>query len=250
MDSKDRFSNRASYYDAYRPKYPDALLAYLKHDLSLSPRSVIADIGSGTGILSELLLRNGNTVFAIEPNRDMRTMAEANLSHYPAFRTIAGSAESTTLPNQSVDFITAGQSFHWFQPVETRMEFLRILKENGWVVLIWNTRKTHTAFLQEYEELVAWAASQKKNRLKHEDIAERTIAEFLGDYKMTKLDNFQRIDLQGLIGRLLSASYSPLLGEPSHSELIRRATDLFNRNQEEGIVTLEYWTDVYAGQPG
>ena len=248
MDPKDRFSNRAKYYDAYRPSYPDTLLTYLEHELSFSPRSVVADIGSGTGILSELLLRNGNTVFGIEPNEDMRRIAESNLSHYPCFRSIRGLAESTTLPNQSVNFITAGQSFHWFQPVEARTEFRRILKENGWTVLIWNTRKTHTTFLREYEELVAWIASQGKNRVKHEEISEKTFADVLGDYRMTRLDNFQRLDLRGLIGRLLSASYSPLLGDPSYPELIRRATDLFNRDQDEGIVTLEYWTEVYAGQ--
>jgi len=249
VDPKDRFSNRAEDYDAYRPKYQDALLAYLEHDLSLSPRSVIADIGSGTGILAELFLRNGNTVFGIEPNRDMRSVAEANLSQYPGFRSIEASAESTTLPTQSIDFITAAQSFHWFQPMETRTEFLRILKEDGWVVLVWNRRKAHTPFLREYEELVAWVASQKKNRVKHEDIPERAIGEFLGDYRVARLDNFQRLDLRGLTGRLLSASYSPLPGEPSHSELIRRATNLFNKHQDEGIVTLEYWTEVYAGQP-
>jgi SAM-dependent methyltransferase len=207
----------------------------------------VADIGSG--ILTELLLKYGNTVFGIEPNEEMRRVAKTNLCHYPGFRSIQGTAESTTLPTRSVDFITAAQSFHWFQPLEAKAEFLRILKVNGWVVLIWNNRKADSPFLQEYEGLVAWMASQQKNRVKHEDISESTLAEFLGDYRTTRLENFQWLDLKGLVGRLLSASYSPLPGDPSHSEFVRKATDLFNRYEQGGVVTLEYWTEVYAGQP-
>jgi SAM-dependent methyltransferase len=248
MDPRDRFSKRSKYYHAYRPKYPDALVNFLETQLPFSLGSIVADVGSGTGILTELLLKNGNVVFGIEPNEDMRKIAEANLSHYPRFRSIDGSAESTTLPNNSVDFITAAQSFHWFVLREARAEFRRILRKDGWVVLVWNTRKTSTPFLQGYEELVNWIADKKKNRVKHEDLTDATISEFLGKPKMVKLDNSQQLELEGMIGRLVSASYSPLPGDPVHPELVRRATDLFNRYQQNGTVKLEYWTEVYAGQ--
>ena len=154
-DPKCRFSGRAGYYDAYRPKYPETLLNYMRERLSFSQQSVVADIGSGTGILTELLLKNGNTVLAIEPNDDMRETARARLSHYPTFRSVNGSAESTTLERKSVDFVTAAQSFHWFQQAAAKREFRRILRVNGWVVLIWNTRKTSAPFLQGYADLVA-----------------------------------------------------------------------------------------------
>jgi ubiquinone/menaquinone biosynthesis C-methylase UbiE len=246
-DPKNRFSKRAQYYTAYRPRYPDVLLRYLESKLAFSRQSVIADIGSGTGILTELLLSNGNTVYGIEPNADMRRIAEANLLRYPNFKSVNGSAESTTLSDDSVDFVTAAQSFHWFQVRQAGHEFRRILKRNGWVVLIWNTRKTSTPFLQGYEELVIRISRENKNRVKHEDLTGRAIAEFLGKYKMVKLDNSHELDLRGLIGRLLSASYSPLPDEPMYSELVRGATDLFNRSQQNGRVKFEYWTEVYAG---
>lgn len=250
VDSKRRFSSRAKYYDAYRPKYPQALLNYLREKLSFSQRSVVADIGSGTGILTELLLKNGNTVYAIEPNENMRKAAEGRLSEYPTFKSIDGSAESTTLRSNSVDFVTAAQSFHWFQQAEAKREFRRILRENGWVVLVWNTRKTSTPFLQRYEDLVAWIGAERKNRVKHEDLTDSALAEFLGKYETVKIRNSQQLDLDGLVGRLLSASYSPLPGESLHSELVRKATDLFERYQRKGTVTVEYWTEVYAGRLG
>jgi SAM-dependent methyltransferase len=220
----------------------------VRKQLAFSVRSIVADVGSGTGILTELLLENGNTVFGIEPNEDMRRVAELRLSHYPAFRSVNGTAESTGLPGNSVDFITAAQSFHWFQPAEARREFRRILRIKGWVVLIWNTRKTTTPFLQEYEELVNWIAGETKNRVKHEDLADAEIAEFLGTYDSVKLQSSQRLNLEGLMGRVVSASYSPLPGEPLQPELARRVTELFDRHERNGTVEFEYWTEVYSGQ--
>ena len=248
MDPKNRFSKRAEYYAAYRPKYPATLLSYMESQLSFSRSSVVADVGSGTGIFTEFLLANGNTVFGIEPNEDMRKIAEANLSRYPGFISIDGSAESTTLRSNSVDFITAAQSFHWFQSKEARAEFRRILRLKGWVVLVWNTRKKSTPFLQGYEELVNWLAGEKRNVVKHEELTDMEISKFLGGCKMARLDNSQLLGLSGLMGRLMSASYCPLPGEPLYPKLVERATDLFNRYQQNDAVEFEYWTEVYAGQ--
>ena len=248
-DPKRRFSNRAEYYAAFRPKYPESLVDYMRERLALSPRSLVADVGSGTGILTELFLNNGNTVFSVEPNDDMRGAAEARLGSHPAFRSVNGSAESTTLANASVDFITAAQSFHWFRPKETKIEFRRILRPSGWVVLIWNTRKASTAFLQGYENLVAWLTSKGKAVVKHEHITPQAISEFLGRYEAVKLESSQQLGLKGLVGRLTSASYSPLPSDPLYGEMVRRAEELFQQYQQDGFVRLEYWTEVYASQP-
>jgi SAM-dependent methyltransferase len=246
VDSKERFSKRAEYYARYRPSYPDSLLRYLEREISFTGASIVADVGSGTGILSELLLKNGNRVFGVEPNKDMRRTAEANLAKYKNFRSISGSAESTTLENKCVDFITAAQSFHWFDPEQTRVEFRRILRDRGWVVLIWNTRQSFTPFLRDYESLVKWVSEGR--RIPHEDVSDATMRPFLGDYTAAKLHNTQKLDYDGLIGRLLSASYAPLAGDRLFEEMIANLTTLFNRHQVDGIVTFEYETEVYAGQ--
>jgi len=244
MDRKNRFSKRAEYYSRYRPGYPVSLLRYLERELSFSIDSVVADVGSGTGILSELLLENGNRVFGVEPNEDMRRVAEMNLAKYKDFRSISGSAESTTLENGSVDFITAAQSFHWFNPEPTRAEFRRILQNNGWVVLIWNTRKTSTDFLQAYEELVSWLPDSR--RVRHQDVSDQTLRSFLGDYRTVKLDNSQKLDYEGLVGRLLSGSYAPLPGQPLFDQMMTKVSELFNRHQVDGVVIFEYVTEVFA----
>src|SRR5438876_6048912 len=137
-DPTQRFSNRVENYVRYRPGYPKEVLTLLKAECGLKADSIIADIGSGTGILAELFLASGNRVFGVEPNREMREAGERLLQAYPRFTSIAGTAEATTLPNQSVDFITAGQAFHWFDRAQCLREFERILRPGGWVVLVWN----------------------------------------------------------------------------------------------------------------
>jgi SAM-dependent methyltransferase len=246
VDPKERFSKRAGYYSRYRPSYPDSLIRYFESQLLFSRDSVVADVGSGTGILSELLLKNGNRVFGVEPNEDMRRTAEANLAKYKNFRSISGSAESTTLEGGSVDFITAAQSFHWFNPGKSREEFRRILRGRGWVVLVWNIRKASSSFLHGYDELVNWVSEGK--RKSGDDVGEATIRAFLGDYTTVKLTNSQKLDYDGLIGRLMSASYAALPGQPLFDEMITKVSQLFNKHQVDGAVTFEYETEVYAGQ--
>jgi ubiquinone/menaquinone biosynthesis C-methylase UbiE len=131
IDSTKRFSSRVENYIKYRPGYPPAMLDLLKEKCGLTGGSMVADIGSGTGILTELFLRNGNQVIGVEPNREMREAAERLLGKDPKFTSVSGTAESTTLKDQSVDFIAASQAFHWFDREQARREFLRVLKPGG-----------------------------------------------------------------------------------------------------------------------
>src|SRR5258705_3665632 len=153
-DAKQRFSNRAADYVRYRPGYPSELLDVLRKECDLRPGHFIADIGSGTAFLSELFLTNGNRVYGVEPNSEMRQAGEEYLAAYDGFSSIEGSAESTTLEDASVDFVTAGQAFHWFEPEKTRAEFRRILRPQGWVVAIWNFREMETPFARAYEDIL------------------------------------------------------------------------------------------------
>src|SRR5918993_4084691 len=130
-----RFSSRADAYAKYRPGYPAGVVEILKSECGLTADSVVADVGSGTGILTELLLKNGNRVFGIEPNEAMRLFSEEALKDYQQFESVNGSAEATALPDDSVDIVVAAQAFHWFDRQKTKREFRRILKQNGWVVL-------------------------------------------------------------------------------------------------------------------
>ncbi len=211
MKSTERFSSRVENYIKYRHHYPPEVIALLQEKCGLSHASVIADIGSGTGISSELFLKQGCLVVGIEPNREMRKAGEKLLHDFPKFKSMEGVAESTGLESQSVDFAIAGQAFHWFQREKARQEFQKILKPNGWVVLIWNDRQTDsTPFLKSYEELLLKHATDY-TEVNHKRIDDPVIAPFFAPNNFQKVvfENEQRFDYEGLKGRLLSSSYVP-----------------------------------------
>jgi len=221
----------------------------LAHECGLTSDSIVADIGSGTGFLSELFLKNGNRVFGVEPNAPMREASERLLSHYSKFTSIDGSAEATTLTDKSVDLITAAQAFHWFDRDKAKSEFVRILKLNGWVVLMWNERRIDsTPFLRAYEELLLKYGTDYKE-VRHENVYEQIAAFFApGKFKLVSFDNPQTFDFDGARGRLLSSSYVPAPGDQNFAAMLDEMRAIFNAYQDGGAITFEYDSRVYFGQ--
>ena len=233
----------------YRPGYPPEILDLLKKKCGLTPESVVADIASGTGIFTRLLLGNGNPVYGVEPNAEMRRAGEQFLAGYPRFVSVAGTAEATTLPDHSIDVVTAAQAAHWFERAKARREFVRILKPGGWTVLIWNERQTDaTPFLRAYEELLlAYGTDYKEVR------HERTTAEIDGffapsPFQARAFETGQACDYSGLEGRLLSSSYTPLSEHPNYAPMLRELRSVFAEHETGGQVTLQYTTRVFYGQ--
>jgi SAM-dependent methyltransferase len=249
-DPKERFTNRVDHYVKYRPSYSRAVLDLLETECGLSKASVVADVGSGTGILSELFLNNGNHVFGIEPNKEMREAGERRLGRYPRFTSVAGTAEATALDDASVDFVTAGQAFHWFDPERARAEFARILRPVGWVVLVWNwRRKDETPFFAAYERLLkAYRTDRGEAEIWRR--GDEMAATFFGpgSFEKATFDNVQVLDLDGLKGRLLSISYVPAQGEPGSEAMLRETERIFDEHQRGGRVRIEYDTKVYYGR--
>jgi SAM-dependent methyltransferase len=248
MKSAERFSSRIEYYIKYRPGYPPGILESLKTDCDLTPDSLIADIGSGTGKLSELFLVNGNAVLGVEPNAGMRAAAEEIFRRVSSFRSIKGSAEETTLANESVDFVTAGQAFHWFDPIAFKREATRILRHNGWTVLVWNGRKlTSTPFLTDYENLLLTYGTDYQD-IRHEK-AESLVPQFFEPNTFTArlIPNQQVFDLDGLKGRVRSSSYTPEPDHPNFQAMMGQIEDLFAKHQRNGTVVFEYDTRVFYG---
>jgi len=248
-DPTTRFSTRVADYIRYRPGYPAGLLEILKAEAGLSPQCMVADIGSGTGISTELLLRSGATVYAVEPNAEMRHAAEQMLGDKPNFRSVDGRAEATGLPDAGIDLITAGQAFHWFDREEARREFARILRPNGWVALFWNTRRTDASgFLRGYEELLREYATDYA-QVDHRHVDTQAIAVFFrGPFETRALANEQVFDFEGLKGRLLSSSYAPAAGHPGHLPMIDALRLLYDRHAEDGSVRFAYDVEVYFGR--
>ncbi len=251
LDSTHRFSNRVKNYVLYRPHYPPGVVDILAAKAGLLPRSMVADVGSGTGILSRLFLDNGNEVFAVEPNREMREAAEADLEGRAGFHSVDGRAEATGLPSSSVDFVVAGQAFHWFERGEARDEFARILVPQGWVALIWNRRLADaTPFARDYEELLLTFGTDYREVGHRNTVTAEDLAPFFGneDFFSEHLPNEQVFDWPGLRGRLLSSSYVPAPGEARHEAMIDALDALFERYQRDGAVRFVYSTEIYLGR--
>ena len=244
-----RFSSRVEPYAKYRPTYPPALIQILAANCGLAPDSVVADVGSGTGILCRLFLEYGNTVFGIEPNTGMRLYADKTLWQFNNFLSVPATAEATTLKAGSVDLITAAQSFHWFDRPKAKREFARIIKRGGFVVLIWNERRVDsTPFLKAYEDLLLRYGTDYE-RVRHENV-EGEIAEFYSphSFKLENLENLQRFDLESLKGRTQSASYTPEPGDSNYEALYSELEKIFQTYAKDGKVNVEYDTRVYYGR--
>jgi SAM-dependent methyltransferase len=250
----NRFSDRVDNYVKYRPHYPDEVIAFLLAEKIIFPGAVIADIGSGTGISSELFLKHNYKVFGVEPNEAMRQAAEILLRDYSdkaLFVSVNAGAENTTLENSGADVIVCAQAFHWFNQEEFKKECKRILKPGGFVVLMWNDRRTDTTdFLRVYEDFLQMFAIDYK-QVDHKNTQDPTVFENFfgkGNYKEKSFYNFQDVDLAGLKGRVLSSSYMPNEGHQDFDHMIYCLRKIYNRYQEEDKVRLDYDTKLYYGQ--
>ena len=251
-DPTGRFSGRVEAYIRFRPRYPGGVIELLVRECGLSADSVVADVGSGTGILSETLLRMGCLVFGVEPNREMRQAAERLLAGYPRFVSVESTAEATTLAAHSVDIVTAGQAFHWFDRAGAREEFARILKPGGWVVLAWNKRrKAGTAIAEAYERLLLRYGTDYRT-VDHDNVTDGVISAFFAPGRVNKarFQNHRTLDYEHLEGYLASASYAPGPDHPDHAPMLAELRAIFAACERDGTVTFEYDTTVYLGRLG
>jgi len=248
-DSVERFSNRVENYVKYRPSYPAEVLEVFRNEMGLTSESVIADIGSGTGISSQLFLDIGHVVYGVEPNAKMREAAAEFLAAYPNFYSIDGTSAKTNLFSVSVDIVIAAQAFHWFEPESTRNEFKRILRPRGWVALIWNERQLNTTpFLIEYEKLLLEYASDYA-KVRHDNINEATLTAFFeGDFRTATFANKQVLDFDGIKGRVSSSSYMPAESDSQYPTMVKELKTLFDKHAENDRITVFYDTNVFFKQ--
>ena len=246
QDPTKRFSDRVSDYVNYRPSYPDQIVPDLASFCHLTSHSVIADVGAGTGKLTELFINDNYSVTAIEPNREMREAAESLFSECEGFVSVPGSAEHTLLGDRTVDLIVAGQAFHWFDQVAAKTEFERILKPDGNIALIWNQRRVERPFQREYDSMLSehCADYQLSN---HRNVTTTDIELFCAPRKVHvhSYDYSQQFDMQSFLGRMTSSSYTPKSGTQAHRNLLVAANALFDRYAKNGVLAFEYETLVY-----
>lgn len=240
FNPKSRFSNRVGNYTKYRPNYPKEIIKFLNSAIGLTKEHIIADIGSGTGISSKLFLDNGNQVYGIEPNVQMREAGEKYLTGYGNFHSIDGDSEDTKLESESVDIIISGQAFHWFEPEPTKKEFLKILKPQGFVVIFNNRRKfSDDKFMNEYMDLVErYSEEELSNSLKVD------LPSFFDGKTIYKeiFPNPQVFNLERLIGDLVSYSYIPNEENTRFNHMISEFELLFKKYSNNEKIIFDYET--------
>lgn len=249
MEVKDRFTSRVDNYVKYRPHYPEEVYTYLLEENFITPQSVIADIGCGTGISCEPFLKKNHKVIGVEPNEKMLIAAKDYLEKYQNFEPVLAPAEETTLPESSVDLIVCAQAFHWFDKEKARNEFKRILKPGGKVVLLWNDRQTDTTdFLKVYEDFLQMFATDYK-KVNHKNVQNKEVFApfFGGEFEEVNFHNSQLLDLEGLKGRVLSSSYMPNETAPDYEFMMYCLKKIFNRYQVNDKVSIDYDTKLYTG---
>lgn len=245
----ERFTQTVDDYLKYRPTYPKEVLAVMQTKCGLSQESIIADVGSGTGFLTQLFLRHGNTVYGVEPNDAMRTAAEKYLKNYPNFHSINGTAEETHLDAHTFDFVTVGTAFHWFDVEKTKHEFRRILKSPGWCLLVWNVRDLNSPLINDYEKLITeYSTDYCTSRASEFD--QTAVAEFFQPHPMhtAEFRNMQTFDWESFQGRLLSASYSLRPGDERYKAMIQALHEIFDRHQKNNQIEFSYLTKLYYGR--
>lgn len=243
-----RFSNRVGDYVRYRPGYPPALLQSLIAEFGLTPRHALADIGSGTGISTAVFLANGNRVYGVEPNADMRAAAERELSAYAGFVSVDGRAEATTLPVASVDWVIAAQAFHWFDVAACRTEFARILRTGGRVALIWNDWRADSPFMQAYDAVIHEYATDYAQVTYRGGTMDARIRALLGDaHERRDFANPMRYDWDQVAGRLRSSSYMPAPDHPRFGAMMAALREVFDRDAVDGFVQFAYETQLFIG---
>ena len=245
----ERFSDRVENYVKYRPGYPPEVLGLFRDQMNLRASAVVADIGAGTGISARIFAEYGNKVFGVEPNKLMREAAREFLRDFPNFTAIDGTAENTALPDDSIDFVVAAQAFHWFNETGARKEFKRILKDGGFVVLMWNERQLDTtAFLRGYERLLIEFGTDYET-VRHDNITKENLRDFFqSDVRQTVFENRQTVNFDGLKGRMLSSSYMPSKENPRFEEMIKKLESLFAEHAENGRIDILYDTKIFYGQ--
>jgi SAM-dependent methyltransferase len=233
------FEGKAPGYRTYRPDYAGEAIRLLLRRAGLTGRQTVADLGSGTGLLTRHLLRHARLVYAVEPLEEMRREAEASFASEPKFRSTAGTAEATGLPSASVDAVVCGNSFHYFEPVGARGEVLRILRPGGRVVLLFHEPPAEPdAFMNEYLAFLQEMTPPELAAIHSPAGFERRLSLFFEGGAPLRERGEQSIEITGdkLAGLFSSSSIAPRADDPTYESSLAKVRRIFDRHQRNGSV--------------
>ncbi|GAB4384659.1 MAG: class I SAM-dependent methyltransferase [Phycisphaerales bacterium] len=245
MNPTHRFSQRVDDYVRYRPDYPQAAIDAIFEGMGFASLLTVADVGAGTGILSRQLAARGALVVAVEPNPEMRAACTA----HERILLQDGTAEATGLKDHSVDLITCGQAFHWFDTEKALAEFRRVIRGLGRLAIMWNTRDVDDPVTTGYTAAIRKASDEHPAESRMDDVRGFEDSAYFTDLRALTFPHVQWLTLDGLIGRARSASYCPTSG-PKYRTLMDELTALHARHADpKGRVALRYVTKLFLLSP-
>jgi SAM-dependent methyltransferase len=248
-ENVERFTGRVSEYLRYRERYdPEIVLPLLREWCDLIPQWTIADVGAGTGMLSDVFLSNGNRVVAIEPNAEMRTACRELHAGNPMLEVLDGTAEATGLSEASLDAVSAGRAFHWFNSESALREFRRVLKSGGWVILVaFGRAEDGREENQSFENLLR-TFNPGKGGARERYAVYRRLEEFFagGEFRQVEITGEMHMNWEELRGLTLSLSYAPLPDDPRFPDFEQSLREYFLRFENRGKVTIStrYWINA------
>jgi ubiquinone/menaquinone biosynthesis C-methylase UbiE len=220
--SIENFTGKAEAYAKGRPGYPKAVIDTI---VGLAPKdAVFADIGAGTGKLTVKLAEREYSVLAIEPNTDMRKQLAITLAPYSNVKIIDGTAETTTLPDHSVDIITIAHALHWFDLDAFRIECRRIVKPGGLVIAIYN--------LTPGGEMIR--------------VSIKTTDAFFSNPTTWEFPNPMQYTRENWLAYIASQDEYPLPNDPGYDAHIAKINAEFDRNSEDGLLNIDRITKIYS----
>ncbi|SEG05502.1 Ubiquinone/menaquinone biosynthesis C-methylase UbiE [Bryocella elongata] len=248
LDNTRRFTGRAADYDQYRERYDASIvLPRLREWCDLTPDWLIADIGAGTGMLADIFLANGNSVFAVEPNAEMRRACILLHPGQHLLQVVDGTAEATTIAAHSIDLVCCGRAFHWFDVDQAMAEARRILRTDGWFVSVAFGRADDALDANLAIEALLRSMTSSGNSTRDAYAKYARLPEFLvRDYRQEQIEGAMLLTWPELLGLMRSLSHSPLPEDPRFPEFEGRLRDVFSRYAVEDRITLatRYWINV------
>ncbi len=252
MDRIDRFTGRAALYNRYRLRYPgEMILDRLKTWCGLQPEWPVADMGAGTGMLSEVFLSNGNPVQAIEPNNEMRGACMQLRADWPRLQVRKGTAEDTGLAANSVAVVAAGRAFHWFDVPRALLEFRRILQPGGWLVLVsYGRAKDDSPQSIAFEDLLITHGTDYAYVRAGYRVHENLHQVFTADHRSDKIPGQQMLDWKSFLGQTQSLSIIPKPDHPGYPAFEQQLRSFFHTYAVAGLLTVPTSCWIDAGRIG
>lgn len=220
--SIENFTGKAEDYAKGRPGYPKAAIDTI---VGLAPKgAVFADIGAGTGKLTVKLAEHEYTVFAVEPNADMRKQLAITLAYFSNIKIIDGTAETTTLPDHSVDILTVAHALHWFNLDAFRTECCRIVKPGGLVMAIYKLTPGGGMI----------------------HLSKKTTDAFFTNPTTWEFPNPMEYTRENWLAYIASQEEYPLATDPRYDAHIEAINAAFDRDSVDGLLSCNRVTKIYS----